>query len=938
MSLLPGPSKATHPPVLSKTSIFEGRLNNLYWRFGNNNFSIHSHFNTYAHGIFPLASRLFNHSCTPNAAAKYIITPENSVKMEVIALRPISAGEEICLPYIDPALLQTRRTVFQMTYGFTCHCPSCVLLNTLGDVPEPPKEAEERKKVSKRLRDFMVSNGDANPIVSGVSALDPFPPELRCVLHESFLASLAEDFSNAAHDGPYDVAVEYGTTLTALYQLIYPPNYPQIGLHSLEMAKITWNQIVLSDSHDRAMKQQMWAYLSSAEKVLATLGKEGDQSNGPWNEIEMLTNILIEEGRDELRSRQSTRVYFSLALKLPNKASVMANSRQLNTGDTLADFQDRKNGWLDSSIRTYKMLYYVSPETILSPGVPSRIQCLSFRLSRMSFLHLPSIPGWQSHRRHSFSRLRSFHLSPNASPAVSSPTETLVSSSVPPSPIPDKVASSKANKTVDFDVPAELKPKKKNPRGLSITVLTRVDPDGLSSVPAIFWLGLAILVSLIFVLAMACTFSGVQNKEDHFKPILDDVAAANPGIVLLGENVDIDVDEPSITIRWSILACGEDYLLPGSAGVHGNAQCGLPIQPLNIYVDGDSTPTATYNPADIPFDRKSGVRRSIENLVQFDSDHVLDVHEDYLYPFDNYQLSSTLRATSLSNESVPIRKLATIAQTSSFLVQTTDVESYGTLMANSSTEIPSRDIDMRVKRPPSARGVALLLFAVSWFLTHISIGHVLMSRKTTDIRIILKNLISSGVILAGIPQLRSSMPDAPGFDGVLIDTIGYFPQMVITGLCVVLLLLIMVARELDEGADGGGITLLPTPPQTPTKSNRRSSYASNFKKIGSTLFPKSRPPPVPSPQSTQRECFVYDKHRIAKHLQGEFVFPPVQNPFREPPSPKQSANTAPLSPLHRRFKTELPKLQERSERGSLESIEWDFRDRNFESPVPPRFD
>ncbi|ESK90479.1 histone-lysine n-methyltransferase ashr1 [Moniliophthora roreri MCA 2997] len=302
MSLLPGPSKATHPPVLSKTSIFEGRLNNLYWRFGNNNFSIHSHFNTYAHGIFPLASRLFNHSCTPNAAAKYIITPENSVKMEVIALRPISAGEEICLPYIDPALLQTRRTVFQMTYGFTCHCPSCVLLNTLGDVPEPPKEAEERKKVSKRLRDFMVSNGDANPIVSGVSALDPFPPELRCVLHESFLASLAEDFSNAAHDGPYDVAVEYGTTLTALYQLIYPPNYPQIGLHSLEMAKITWNQIVLSDSHDRAMKQQMWAYLSSAEKVLATLGKEGDQSNGPWNEIEMLTNILIEEGRDKLSS------------------------------------------------------------------------------------------------------------------------------------------------------------------------------------------------------------------------------------------------------------------------------------------------------------------------------------------------------------------------------------------------------------------------------------------------------------------------------------------------------------------------------------------------------------------------------------------------------------------------------------------------------------
>lgn len=53
----------------------------------------------------------------------------------------------------------------------------------------------------------------------------------------------------------------------------------------------------------------------------------------------------------------------------------------------------------------------------------------------------------------------------------------------------------------------------------------------------------------------------------------------------MGESVDVDVDEPSLTIRWSILACGDDVILPGSAGSHGSALCGLPAKALYIYVD-----------------------------------------------------------------------------------------------------------------------------------------------------------------------------------------------------------------------------------------------------------------------------------------------------------------------------------------------------------------
>jgi SET and MYND domain-containing protein len=67
----------------------------IYSRFHNNNFTIHSHMSTVAHGVFPLASRYFNHSCVPNAAPKYILTPAQPVTMEVVALRDIELGEEV---------------------------------------------------------------------------------------------------------------------------------------------------------------------------------------------------------------------------------------------------------------------------------------------------------------------------------------------------------------------------------------------------------------------------------------------------------------------------------------------------------------------------------------------------------------------------------------------------------------------------------------------------------------------------------------------------------------------------------------------------------------------------------------------------------------------------------------------------------------------------
>ncbi|KAF5385699.1 hypothetical protein D9757_005524 [Collybiopsis confluens] len=490
--------------------------------------------------------------------------------------------------------------------------------------------------------------------------------------------------------------------------------------------------------------------------------------------------------------------------------------------------------------------------------------------------HIPFVQSSPRPRR-SFGRLRSFHL---IQPEVEKPF-----ASPPPSPPPLEIQLAPVER---FKHP----PKRKSFAERASRQFHVRAVDGIIPVPPIFYFGLAVLCSVIFVLTIPSVFHGVNAQESIFKPILDDAAQNNPGLVLLGENVDIDVDEPAVTIRWSIVACGEEFILPGSRGIHGSTLCGLPNFALQIFVDGDPEAAGVYDPTLIPYNT-SGQRRKIQNLVQFDSDHVLDVHNDRLYPFDTYFLSSTLRAES-QNKSVPFSRLATLDITSAFLVDTVDVESYGTDINGTST--PSRDIDMNIKRPVETRIIAFLLFASSWFLAHICIGNVIIARRTRDTRPIFKMLVMNGATVVGLPQLRNSMPDGPDLDGVVIDAIGFFPQMIIAGFTLVILLLTIYAREIDRV---DRLNLLGPPQYTPRDpsfsrriSNTHSSNNSSY--IKSPYYPP--PPRIPSSSST--DIAKYNMHRMTKHLKGEFVFPPVQklSTWEEESSPRL--------PAHRRFKTD----------------------------------
>ncbi|KAJ7644145.1 hypothetical protein FB45DRAFT_987729, partial [Roridomyces roridus] len=272
MDLLPGPAVTVPPIAYSSPSASE-----LYSRFGNNNFVVHSHLETFAHGIFPLASRLFNHSCLPNAAAKYILAPSKPPVMEVVALRDIAAGEEICLPYLDPALIQTRTQIFQLSYQFECRCDSCIFFEKVGPIPSPAP-ADREQLVQKLMG---LESCELNP--------DSFPQELLPVFHESFIAYLAETFRNASHDGAYQIARTTGAALLNLYRLIYPPNYPQIGMHLLELAKTCWNSFLSENNKDAEKEAE--SYLTDAKMILGILGTEGDP-DGPLTEIGTLETLL----------------------------------------------------------------------------------------------------------------------------------------------------------------------------------------------------------------------------------------------------------------------------------------------------------------------------------------------------------------------------------------------------------------------------------------------------------------------------------------------------------------------------------------------------------------------------------------------------------------------------------------------------------------------
>ncbi|KAK8753657.1 hypothetical protein OTU49_000996 [Cherax quadricarinatus] len=81
--------------------------------------------NNEASGLYPLQSSC-NHSCDPNAMPTF---PYNNFHLVMTAVKDISAGDEICVSYLDECNLSRSRhsriTILRENYLFTCRCTKC---------------------------------------------------------------------------------------------------------------------------------------------------------------------------------------------------------------------------------------------------------------------------------------------------------------------------------------------------------------------------------------------------------------------------------------------------------------------------------------------------------------------------------------------------------------------------------------------------------------------------------------------------------------------------------------------------------------------------------------------------------------------------------------------------------------------------------------------
>ena len=110
-------------------------------------------------GLFPTVS-MMNHSCIPNCAHTFSVSQFSPVRLEMRAIRDITAGEELCYSYV-PLYQSTekRRAQLSAAYSFICCCERCtnsegtfltddVLSGTKGD----EKSNELFKKTEKEIQ------------------------------------------------------------------------------------------------------------------------------------------------------------------------------------------------------------------------------------------------------------------------------------------------------------------------------------------------------------------------------------------------------------------------------------------------------------------------------------------------------------------------------------------------------------------------------------------------------------------------------------------------------------------------------------------------------------------------------------------------------------------------------------------------------------------
>ena len=86
-----------------------------------------------------------NHSCAPNAALSFVLTPAAPPQVQIHLLRDVAPGEEICHNFVEISNpTRVRRQQLSDVYHFECDCDRCVNGLTLLN----PESSEDEGRTS----------------------------------------------------------------------------------------------------------------------------------------------------------------------------------------------------------------------------------------------------------------------------------------------------------------------------------------------------------------------------------------------------------------------------------------------------------------------------------------------------------------------------------------------------------------------------------------------------------------------------------------------------------------------------------------------------------------------------------------------------------------------------------------------------------------------
>jgi SET domain len=106
----------------------EDFISDFLQRIKYNAFTIAMEFNFPGFAMFGKPSYRMNHSCEANARQNFVLRKGQFPQLVLDFVKPVSAGEEICISYVDcdEVSIVDRRKDLAKKYRFHCKCPLCL--------------------------------------------------------------------------------------------------------------------------------------------------------------------------------------------------------------------------------------------------------------------------------------------------------------------------------------------------------------------------------------------------------------------------------------------------------------------------------------------------------------------------------------------------------------------------------------------------------------------------------------------------------------------------------------------------------------------------------------------------------------------------------------------------------------------------------------------